>query len=85
MKELIYDSPFNMQDTHMLAKNKRYSFKFMPKNIQLSSQDILIYDGKVAIINYENTIDAVVLNNRYFYKNCKELFDFIWQLLPEPK
>jgi sugar-specific transcriptional regulator TrmB len=85
MKEIFYDTPFSYADGQVLSKNKRFFYKFMPKNIQLSTQDILIYDNVVAIINYEKNIEAIVLNNTYFYKNSKELFDFIWQMLPEPQ
>ena len=54
----------------------------MPKNLKLSSEDILIYDGKVAIINYTGKITSMVLHSRDYYSNSAELFDFIWEILP---
>lgn len=85
MKEIFYETPITYISAKILAKNKRFFYKHMPRDIHLTTQDILIYDGTVAIINYEDDIDAIVLHNEYFYNNSKELFDFIWQMLPEPQ
>jgi len=83
VREILYDSPLTKEQApKMLTKNKRYSFKFMPKDLQLSSEDILIYDGKVAIINYKGKVSSVVLQSIDYYKNSKELFDFIWKVIP---
>lgn len=83
VREILYDSPLiKEQAPQFLVKNKRYFYKIMPKNLQLSSEDILIYDGKVAIINYKKNIDSVMLQSPTYYTNSKELFDFIWQMIP---
>lgn len=83
IKEILYDSPLSEEQApKLLTKNKRYSFKFMPEDLQLSSEDILIYDGKVAIINYKSQVSIIVLHNNDYYKNSKELFEFIWKILP---
>jgi sugar-specific transcriptional regulator TrmB len=83
LREILYDSPLTKEQApKLLAKNNRYSFKFMPKDLQLSSEDILIFDGKVAIINYKGNVSSVVLHSVDYYKNSKELFEFIWKILP---
>lgn len=84
--EIIGDSPeavtqFNLSGT---AKNGRYFYKFMPANIGLTS-GTLIYDNKVAILNIKNEISGIVLTNTDYYNNSKQLFDLLWQFLPEPK
>jgi sugar-specific transcriptional regulator TrmB len=83
VKELLYDSPLAKEKApELLAKNNRYFYKFMPSKLKLSSEDILIYDGTVAFINYKGNISSIVLKNIDNYRNAKELFDFIWEILP---
>jgi sugar-specific transcriptional regulator TrmB len=83
VQEMLYDSPLATKDAEqLLAKNDGYSFKLMPKDLKLSSEDILIYDGTVAFINYKGNISSIVLKNIDNYRNAKELFDFIWKMLP---
>lgn len=66
-----------------LNEANRYKYKFLPPTVVLSAADILIYDGKVSIINAREKTSGVVLTNKDFYKSSLELFDFIWQILPE--
>ena len=82
--EFIYgsDSAIEISD-QIISGTDRYLYRYMPKYLKLSSEDILIYDGKVAIINVEDKISGVVLSNSAYYYNSKELFDFNWRTLPE--
>lgn len=82
VKEIIYDSPLVTRDVkQILSQNKRYSYKLMPKELNLTSGDTLIYDGKVAIINYKGSMHSIILQNKDYYNNSKELFDFIWKII----
>lgn len=84
--EIIYDSESTTKDAERVESiSDRYFYKFTPKHLKLSSEDILIYDGKVAIINYRGGQTSVVLQSSDFYNNFKELFDFMWNVLSEPK
>jgi sugar-specific transcriptional regulator TrmB len=83
--EIIYDSGSNTQDAERVESiSDRYFYKYTPKHLKLNSEDILIYDGKVAIINYKERETSVVLQSSDFYKDFKELFDFMWNVLSEP-
>jgi sugar-specific transcriptional regulator TrmB len=85
IKEIFYDSPLSRQEAKKIAASSdRYSYKFMPKDIHFNSEDILIYDGKVAIIHYKSNKESncVVLNSIDYYNNSKEFFDFIWKTIP---
>jgi sugar-specific transcriptional regulator TrmB len=64
---------------------KRHYWKFLPKDIKLTANDILIYDGKVGIINIgdKENVTGVVLENEAYYNNSVQLFDLLWRLLPE--
>jgi len=82
IREILYNSPLSKEQApQLLSKNKRYFFKFMPSELKLTSGDVLIYDNKVAILNYQNTPNGVVLSNKDYFNNSKELFDFIWKIL----
>lgn len=64
----------------------QHYWKLLPKDIKLAANDILLYNGKVAIINIgdKDNITGVVLENRDYYNNSVQLFDLLWRLLPEP-
>jgi len=83
MKEIIDNLPIAEREIELLSKNQNYSYKLMPKDMRLSGQDILIFDGNVAIVNIKETLNAVVLKSTDYYHNTKVLFDFIWRLLPD--
>jgi predicted transcriptional regulator len=85
--EIMYDSPASRRQAFKtLSQQVNYFYKFMPPELKwsITSEDILIYDGKVAIINYKGNVSCAVLHSADFYNNSKELFDFIWRILPEP-
>jgi len=80
VKELIYASPLIKEKApELLTKNKRYFYKLVPEELKLTSGDTLIFDGNVAIINYKNKTAGVLLNNRDYFNNSKEIFDFMWK------
>jgi len=84
--EFIYGSDSAIEVSEQVVSNTdRYFYKFMPKYLKLSSEDILIYDNKVAIINYRGGKTSVVLQSIDFYNNLKELFDFMWDVLAHPE
>ncbi len=85
LREIIEDSPASRNQAKLLTKNERYKFKFLPNDVKISASDILIYDGKVAIINVRDKITGIILHNRDYYNISKELFDFMWRFLPSPK
>ena len=68
--------------TRFVKEHDKYHCKILPKDITISAADTLIYDGKVSIINIGEQITGVVLVNAAYYNNSKELFDFIWKVLP---
>lgn len=66
-------------------KGKNYFYKLLPEGVTLGTQDIIIYDNRVAIISFNKVISGVVMQNQDLYKTFKTLFDVMWQLLPEIK
>jgi len=83
MFEIVEDSPQTRERFTAAPKLERYFYKLLPENMKLSAQDILIYDKKVAIIHFRDTIYGVVLTNADLYNNFKMLFNFVWKILPE--
>ncbi len=60
---------------------ERYSYKIIPKGINLSVIDYMIFDGKVAIVNLENNTTGIVISNEHYYQNAKSIYQFVWQML----
>ena len=83
--EIIYGDSAIQISEDIYTNTDRYFFKFLPKHLKLTSEDILIYDGKVAIINFRGGATSIVLQSADFYHNLKELFDFIWNLISDPE
>lgn len=83
--EIIYDIQSSAVPSAVSRSRRgRYFYKYMPKRLKFSSEDILIYDEKVAIINFRGEKTSIVLHSSDFYNNFVVLFDFMWQMLPEP-
>lgn len=82
--EIIQDTPMSRNYMQRSGRMPRYFWKFLPKDIKLTANDILLYDGKVAIINIgdKQNVTGVVLENRDYYNNSVQLFDLLWRLLP---
>jgi sugar-specific transcriptional regulator TrmB len=83
MLEIVEDSPQARKRIAMSGKRERYMYKFLPKNMKLTAQDIMIYDDKVAIIHFKDNINGVVLKNIDLNSNFTMLFNIIWEILPE--
>ena len=81
MYEIVENSPLSRKRILDSEKYKNFSYKIMPKNMKLTAQDILIYDGKVCVINLKDEIHGVILQNTDFYNNSKVLFDFNWNVI----
>jgi len=63
----------------------RCFYKFLPEGVSLSTTNILIYEGTVAIIDVRNQISGVILKNQNYFESSKEIFDLLWRLLPDRK
>lgn len=85
MFEIVEDSPRAKERIKTSSERKQYLYKFLPKGMELSAQDILIYDNKVAIIHFKDKISGIVHNNVDLYKNFKVIFELNWKMLPEWK
>jgi HTH-type transcriptional regulator, sugar sensing transcriptional regulator len=79
--EIIYAEDSGLPSKKSRSRKGRYFYKHLPKTMKLSSEDILIYDGKVAIINFRGGKTNIVLQSRDLYNNFKEIFDSFWNTL----
>ncbi|HSW97208.1 MAG TPA: helix-turn-helix domain-containing protein [Candidatus Saccharimonadales bacterium] len=88
VQEILYKSSIASSEAQQIVSaHPQYSYKFMPEGMKLTSEDILIFDGRVAIIHYKNreNSNCIVLQSDDYYRNSVEFFDFIWKMLPEEK
>lgn len=85
MFEIFEDSLQSKIAIQSQANNERFFYRFFPSNITLHSIDTLIYDNSVAIINVRNQITGVIFQNTDYYNSSKDLFDLIWNVLPNER
>lgn len=62
--------------------SERYYCRLSPRQLNLTSIDYLIYDGKVAMIDAVRDISGIVIENDSFYNDAKAIHQFVWQFLP---
>lgn len=86
MFEIVADTLKTKTYDTYFGQNKRHPWKLLPNDVHLAANDILLYDGKVAIITIKDkeSVEGVVLENKDYYNNSIQLFDLLWRLLPEP-
>ncbi|MGD9152798.1 MAG: helix-turn-helix domain-containing protein [Gammaproteobacteria bacterium] len=63
---------------------ERYRCRLTNKQLNLASLDYLIYDGKVAVVEFDaiEGVRGIVIENKKFYENAKAIHQFVWQFLP---
>ena len=88
IREIVRKTPTAIEDIKRANQLgvKRHMYKFFPEDLVITSNDILIYDDKVAIINTRDkeNVTGVVLHNKDYYNNSRQIFDLLWRLLPTP-
>lgn len=64
---------------------ERYHCRLTTKLLNLAAIDYLVYDGKVAIVEFDSIegVRGIVVENENFYKNAKAIHQFVWQFLPD--
>lgn len=65
------------------VKNSDFKYKIANSSMNLSSIDVLIYDDRVAMINFNENITGTVISNRDYYENSKSIFDLIWSFIKD--
>jgi sugar-specific transcriptional regulator TrmB len=79
--EIVEDTQEARAQISISSKNDTYFYKFLPKGYKLTAADILIYEGKVAIITARNPVTGIVIKSDEYYQNSKNIFDLLWQVL----
>ena len=85
--EICESSPQARAQIDRHKNHTKHVWKLLPSDIKLTANDILIYDGKVAIINIgdNHNISGVVIQNDDYFNNSKQLFNLLWRLLHETR
>ncbi len=79
--EIVDSSEVTQEFTPEFAKFKNYQHKVTTKSLELSAVDILMYDNKVAVVNFDGGLSAVVIEDPAYYSNSIAIFNFIWGIL----
>lgn len=83
VKEIVLDKEGVGERASVFSKYPNYEYKLvLPEEIEISAADILIFDGKVAVISVTETPSAVVIENLDYYKLSRSIFEYLWKILP---
>jgi sugar-specific transcriptional regulator TrmB len=82
VREIVDMSSVSASYAKEFVPKGNFEFKLTPRSIHLEDTDVLIYDDKVAVISLSNQISGMVMHNREYYEISKNIFDFLWDLLP---
>ena len=76
--EIVEKSPESLELAKMYELSANFKFKSTEKISTLSSLNTLIYDGKVALINFKDSITGVVIQNKDYFEMSKLIFEMLW-------
>lgn len=80
--EIVDDSSISKSLVKLFSETSaNYKYKFVPAKIKLSAADVLIYDGKVAVINLGEQTAGMILDNYEYFEISKEIFEYLWSTL----
>jgi sugar-specific transcriptional regulator TrmB len=79
--EILDNSEVTQEYTPEFSKFKNYEYKYTSKSLELSAVDILMYDNKVAVVNVDEGLSAIVIEDPAYYSNSTAIFNFIWGIL----
>ncbi|CAG1020244.1 hypothetical protein DOJK_00200 [Patescibacteria group bacterium] len=79
--EIVENSEVAKEYASKYAEKDRYHYKLSPVLFTAGALDILIYDGKVAVITVKEGVTGVVISNKDYYNNTAAVFDFVWSAL----
>jgi sugar-specific transcriptional regulator TrmB len=82
VKEIVDNSKESIKIAENFTNSTNFKFKLSPGSMNLSAIDVLIYDDNVALINFKESIFCTVIDNKDYYENAKNIFDFVWNLIP---
>jgi sugar-specific transcriptional regulator TrmB len=81
VREIIDPSPRSKEMANEFTKFGNFEYKIANESLNLSSIDVLMFDNKVAMINFQESITATVIDNKDYYLNAIAIFDFVWKVI----
>jgi sugar-specific transcriptional regulator TrmB len=78
--EIVEDSVVARENTSKFAESNKYFFKFT--KMKLTPADVMIFNGRVAIVTASEKPSGIIIQNDHYYRLSKEIFDFVWSVLP---
>ncbi len=82
VKEIIDNSKESINIAQKFAQTTNFQFKIAQIPVSLNAIDILIFDGKVGMVNFAEPVVGSILKNQDYYINSIALFDFLWENTP---
>ncbi len=83
--EIIKATDDNKKLAKMYANQSHFEYKMADDVLGVSLINILIYDGKVAVINYDDKVTGTVIHNKHYFDHSAAVFDVMWNGLEKIK
>ncbi|MBN1684285.1 MAG: winged helix-turn-helix transcriptional regulator [Gammaproteobacteria bacterium] len=80
MWEIVEDS-LEARDYALKMPQTRYHCRIAPSEANLSVIDYMMFDDNVAIVNFNSSINGIMISDSNVYQNNKAIFEFIWRVL----
>lgn len=81
VKEIVDSSPDSIRIAQTFTNHTNFEYKTTKAALDLSAIDILMYDGKVAFINFGDNITGTIIENKEYYSSCVAIFELIWTII----
>lgn len=80
--EIVEKSPESVELAEYYKHYSNFQFRSTEKIKSLSSINMLIFNRKVALINFKNeNITGVIIENEDYYETSKVIFEMLWETL----
>ncbi|MBN1916195.1 hypothetical protein JW796_04405 [Candidatus Dojkabacteria bacterium] len=82
VREIIDNSKTSIKKAIAFSHTTNFEFKISPIHLSMETIDILIFDNKVAMVNFKDPVVGSILTNKDNYETTASLFDFVWDNSP---
>lgn len=83
VREITDRSRGSIEKAIEFSQDPNFEVKVTTISLNLSAIDILMFEDKVAMINFKDQITGSVLTDRNYYENSIGIFDYLWESLPD--
>jgi sugar-specific transcriptional regulator TrmB len=77
----IFESTQVEQYKSSVGSSTNFHYKYAPNILKIFASDILIYNGKVAVVALKENVSGMIMENMEYFEFSKGMFDYIWETI----